>query len=596
MLLPGGDAIRSLRSVVLLASAVLVSAAASAQVNEWDSIGQPPTGGGSFPISVYGLVFGAEDTLLAANSIGIFESPGNGTWQAVVQTPWFGGFPPYQAYLSILAEPGSPDTLLAGISNGGVYRSTDGGLSWTSSSGGSGFLAMAAGSSSPQVVYASVRLVGSFATSRSTNFGATWTELPALDATPVQVLAVDPTDSDVVYASVTPSSAGLPTGLYRSTDAGQAWTRLSGGLPDDVIKALAIDPASPGTVYAGSDANGLLRSDDRGQSWVPVNQGLGSLSVRQVVVEPTDPSTLYAGTAKGVYRSTDRGARWDTVGFHQEGTTSLTLDAASSTLYAGLVAGLGRITLAPVAPCTPGPQTLCLAGGRFRVETVWRTLSAGPSSAAQASPITDDTGAFWFFDSANLEIVLKVLDGGGVNGNFWVFYAGLSNLDYMITVTDTQTGRIQSYRSIGILQSVADTSAFPNDGPSAPATVRRPPSARSAAAAGLCVPDGQSLCQLDGRFRVRVEWQATPSGPIQTALAVALTDDTGYFWFFDASNVELVVKTLDGTAVNGHFWVFSGALSNLYYRITVTDLVTGAVETYENPFGRLQSLADTKAF
>jgi hypothetical protein len=80
------------------------------------------------------------------------------------------------------------------------------------------------------------------------------------------------------------------------------------------------------------------------------------------------------------------------------------------------------------------------------------------------------------------------------------------------------------------------------------------------------------------------------------ASAVALTDDTGYFWFFDASNVELVVKTLDGTDVNGHYWVFSGALSNLYYRITVTDLVTGAVQTYENPFGRLEGLADTKAF
>jgi hypothetical protein len=95
---------------------------------------------------------------------------------------------------------------------------------------------------------------------------------------------------------------------------------------------------------------------------------------------------------------------------------------------------------------------------------------------------------------------------------------------------------------------------------------------------------------------VRVAWQGTPTGPTQSADAVALTDDTGYFWFFDSSNVELVVKTLDGTGYNGHYWVFSGALSNVQYTIQVTDLETGAVQTYENPFGRLTSFADIRAF
>jgi len=57
-----------------------------------------------------------------------------------------------------------------------------------------------------------------------------------------------------------------------------------------------------------------------------------------------------------------------------------------------------------------------------------------------------------------------------------------------------------------------------------------------------------------------------------------------------------VVKVLDGRPINGTFWVFSGALSNVEYTITVTDTTTGAVKTYFNPSGQLASVADTSAF
>jgi hypothetical protein len=77
---------------------------------------------------------------------------------------------------------------------------------------------------------------------------------------------------------------------------------------------------------------------------------------------------------------------------------------------------------------------------------------------------------------------------------------------------------------------------------------------------------------------------------------VPLTNDTGHFWFFSVNNVELVVKVVDGRAFNGHYWVFSGALSDVAYTITVTDTATGAVRTYSNPSGRLTSLSDVSAF
>ena len=104
-----------------------------------------------------------------------------------------------------------------------------------------------------------------------------------------------------------------------------------------------------------------------------------------------------------------------------------------------------------------------------------------------------------------------------------------------------------------------------------------------------------SLCLGSSRFKVSVAW-ATTDGRTGSGQAVVLTDDTGYFWFFDPANVELVVKVLDGRGINGHFWVFYGALSNVRYTITVNDTSDGRHRTYDNPQGSLASFADTSAF
>ena len=77
---------------------------------------------------------------------------------------------------------------------------------------------------------------------------------------------------------------------------------------------------------------------------------------------------------------------------------------------------------------------------------------------------------------------------------------------------------------------------------------------------------------------------------------MTLSGDTGYFWFFGAGNVEVVLKVLDGRGLNGKFWVFYGALSDVEYSLKVTDTATGTVKTYRNSRGRLASVADTAAF
>jgi len=67
-------------------------------------------------------------------------------------------------------------------------------------------------------------------------------------------------------------------------------------------------------------------------------------------------------------------------------------------------------------------------------------------------------------------------------------------------------------------------------------------------------------------------------------------------WFFTPNNVELAVKLVDGRTFNGRFWFFVGSLSDVEYTVVVTDLTTGTKKTYDNPSGRLASMADTAAF
>jgi hypothetical protein len=115
----------------------------------------------------------------------------------------------------------------------------------------------------------------------------------------------------------------------------------------------------------------------------------------------------------------------------------------------------------PSGPCVVGETRLCLDGSRFAVEVTWTTRD-GASGAGHARPLTADTGTFWFFAGANLDLVVKVLDGCGVNRHHWVFAGGLTDVDTTITVTDTVSGAVQRYhnRQATPFQPIQDTGAF----------------------------------------------------------------------------------------------------------------------------------------
>jgi hypothetical protein len=95
--------------------------------------------------------------------------------------------------------------------------------------------------------------------------------------------------------------------------------------------------------------------------------------------------------------------------------------------------------------CGTGPSTLCLAGGRFVVDATFRTGASGPTTVAGAAPFTADSGSLWFFDPANLEVNVKILDGCAVNNRFWVFAAATTDLNVFLRVTDTVTGNVKTY-------------------------------------------------------------------------------------------------------------------------------------------------------
>ena len=266
----------------------------------------------------------------------------------------------------------------------------------------------------------------------------------------------------------------------------------------------------------------------------------------------------------------------------------------------------------PPPTCEASTTALCLNNDRFRVQVSWSVPSQGTSGVATATELTSDTGYLWFFTSNNIELVIKVVDGRAFNNFFWVFYGALSDVQYTITVTDTLTSAVKIYSNPqGQLASVADVTAFPGGSAKAagapePDAARLQEAARieserlarllTASAPLVCQADATTLCVNGARFQVRVDWSVPSQGTSGVGRAVLLTNDTGYFWFFSANNVELMIKVVDGRAFNNFFWVFYGALSDVAYTITVTDTVTGAVKTYSNPQGRLASVADVAAF
>jgi hypothetical protein len=106
-----------------------------------------------------------------------------------------------------------------------------------------------------------------------------------------------------------------------------------------------------------------------------------------------------------------------------------------------------------------------------------------------------------------------------------------------------------------------------------------------AEAAAACDPSATELCLNESRFEVEVSFRQ-PGASRKDAESVKLTSDTGYFWFFDEENVEVVVKVLNGCGFNDRYWVFAGGLTDVDVELVVRDTTSGKSVTYDNPQGQ----------
>lgn len=129
---------------------------------------------------------------------------------------------------------------------------------------------------------------------------------------------------------------------------------------------------------------------------------------------------------------------------------------------------LGALLAGPAfADCVPDEETLCLLAGRIQVRAEWRNQHAGGvSGIGRSTHLTAQTGAFWFFDDQNLEVMIKALDGRPINGQIWIFLGSLSDVEYWVYVDDTATGlRRVFHNPPGNLYGIAETMAFDGAGP-----------------------------------------------------------------------------------------------------------------------------------
>jgi|CXWL01.1.fsa_nt_gi subtilisin family serine protease len=225
--------------------------------------------------------------------------------------------------------------------------------------------------------------------------------------------------------------------------------------------------------------------------------------------------------------------------------------------------------------------TLALLGGRFEVSARWHNQFDGSTGDARALPQTDLSGYFAFTDPNNIELIVKILDFGDA---IKVFYSQLTDLQFAMTVTDKLTGRTKQYGN-----TPGNCGAIDQSFQGANVLVIK----KDAVANGdksTCFSDDSTLCLLGGRFRLQMSWRNQFNGQTGFGGAVPLSDLTGQFYFTEPSNVEILTKVLD---FGDRILFFYGALSDLQFRIEVTDTATGRVKEFDNPPGNFCGGRDT---
>jgi photosystem II stability/assembly factor-like uncharacterized protein len=304
---------------------------------QWRSIG-PYRGGRA--LAVAGIPGDASTFYFGAVAGGVWKTTdGGGTWQSLTDGTSI------SSVGAIAVAPSNHNVIYVGTGEAaprgnmtygdGVYKSTDGGKTWSHSglTDSRQIGAVIVDSNNPDIVLVAA-LGHAFGPNtergvfRSTDGGKSWTKVLYKDEhTGAIDVSFDPRNSRIVYAALWQarrqpwnfSSGGPGSGLYRSSDGGVSWKQLAGnGLPAGILGRIhvSVSAADSRRVYAMIEAaqGGLYRSDDGGEHWQRVNDD-GRLSQRAwyfstILADPRDADTVYAENT-GLFRSTDGGKSFE---------------------------------------------------------------------------------------------------------------------------------------------------------------------------------------------------------------------------------------------------------------------------------------------
>jgi photosystem II stability/assembly factor-like uncharacterized protein len=345
-----------------------------------------------------------------------------------------------------------PNVFYIGFDNGGVWRSTDYGSNWeplfdAESTGSIGAIAVAP--SDPKVIY-----VGSGAgiirpdlatgngVYKSTDGGKSWTNLGLSETKMIAMIDVDPRNAARFFVAALghPYGPNSERGIFRSTDGGRTFQKVL--YKDEYTSAndVRIDPSDPNVVYAalwqqqqayyegggfGGASGGIFKSTDGGNTWRQLTDGLPQVIQANLAIAPSSPKTIYAvvsspqanaqretqqvsiaAGAVDLYKSVDGGEHWFPAVRGPSGSGAKTSDPRPLTRIGG-----GDLPTFTVDPKDPNTIYSCSI-------VFWRSEDGGVTwSAVRGAPGGDDYQRAWI-NPNNPDIILVVSDQGAViSGN-----------------------------------------------------------------------------------------------------------------------------------------------------------------------------------
>lgn len=226
------------------------------------------------------------------------------------------------------------------------------------------------------------------------------------------------------------------------------------------------------------------------------------------------------------------------------------------------------------------PFASCCSLRNLALTATRSSVPTNPSNLT-ATAISDDRIDLDWNDNSNNETEFRVESKVG-SGAFVDIGTVPANVSAASVIghdpSTTYTFRVRAHNASGYSGYSNEASATTFSGPS------------------VCIENPTTLCLNDNRFRIQATFE-TPQPQSGQAQVVELTEDTGYLWFFSATNVEAVIKILNACSYNNRFWVFAGGLTDVRVVLTVTDTQTGAVKQYTNPQGtKFAPIQDSSAF